>query len=269
MTRVRVTGDDFGLCEPVDRAICELHDQGVLHRAALLATSERFAESCDALRARPQLEVGLHLNLTDGRPVLPPERLPSLVDASGRFPGGRHYRVLAHVLSGRFRRGEIREEWRAQIQRVRAEGIEICELNSHGHLHLAPNLWRTVAELAREFSIPAVRLVTSVDSLRGLVFKPLSLGLARAARRAGLRLAPPSRILGLRGHGWLSEASLARALGRGGSGAVELIVHPSLGPNEHHRRWQYSGDEEVRVLLSPRIAPLLRSEGELGEAATP
>ena len=255
---VRVTGDDFGLCESVDGAICALHDAGLLHRTALLATSERFDESCRALRARPHLEVGIHLNLTDGRPVLPAEQVPSLVDETGHFLGGRHRRVLTRILTGRFRQSEIRAEWRAQVERVRDAGIVICELNGHGHLHLAPSLWPVVADLMHEFSIPAVRRVSGIDSLRGLVFTPLGWGLTRAVARKGLHLSEPPIMLGLRGHGWLSEESLERALRARPDEDVELIVHPALDTNAYHRRWQYSGADEMNVLLSPRIAPMLR-----------
>jgi predicted glycoside hydrolase/deacetylase ChbG (UPF0249 family) len=36
-------------------------------------------------RKLPDLRVGLHLVLVEGAPTLPPERLPDLVDGTGRF----------------------------------------------------------------------------------------------------------------------------------------------------------------------------------------
>ena len=93
MTAVVVTADDFGLCEAIDDAICLLHDRGVVGRTSLLVNTPLFESSVTALRSRPALEVAVHLNLTDGRPVLPPEDVPTLVDGRGCFRGGRHYGI--------------------------------------------------------------------------------------------------------------------------------------------------------------------------------
>jgi hypothetical protein len=47
-------------------------------------------------------------------------------------------------------------------------------------------------------------------------------------------------------------------LGAAGEGLAELIVHPSAGANEYHRRWRYEGEGETRALLSADVATLLR-----------
>ncbi|MBW2295235.1 MAG: ChbG/HpnK family deacetylase, partial [Deltaproteobacteria bacterium] len=59
-----VSADDFGLCHEVNAGICHLYDRGVVSQTSLLANSAIFEESLAALRARPALRVGVHLNLT-------------------------------------------------------------------------------------------------------------------------------------------------------------------------------------------------------------
>jgi predicted glycoside hydrolase/deacetylase ChbG (UPF0249 family) len=253
-----LTADDFGLCRPVNEAVCLLHDRGVLHSTSLLANTELFEASAGQLRARPSLRAGLHLNLTDGRPVLAPTRVPSLVNARGAFHGGRHYRVLAHVLAGRFRLDEVRAEWRAQAARLSAAGIRIQHLNSHGHFHLLPPYRSIVLELVQEFAIPFVRLLLSVDSLRHRPFERCSRALRDEMDRRGVRVTYPRRVVGLAGQGALDEAFFRERLAAAGDELTEIIVHPSAAGNAYHRLWRYAGEAETGALLSAEVVSLAR-----------
>lgn len=259
MTRVIVTADDFGLCPEVNDAVCLLHDRGVVERTSFMMTTPHFRASVEALRSRPALEVAIHLDLTDGRPVLPAAEVPSLVGQDGAFRGGRHYSVLAGILVGRVSRREIRAEWRAQVARARDAGLEIAQLNAHGHLHLIPRLRGIVLDILEEFAIPGLRTVSVDASLRGLFLGLSSIGITRAAWRRGLRLAVPDRVLGLRHSGSLDERRLLHALaGAPRGGVAEIVVHPSLAPNAYHERWGYAGERETRALQSDEVLRALR-----------
>lgn len=244
-----VTADDFGLCPQVNDAICLLHDRGVVQRTSFIVNTEYFDASVEALRRRPALEVGIHLNLTDGRPVLPAREVPTLVDRRGHFRGGRHFGVFARIVSGGMARAEIRSEWQAQIARARGAGLQVRHLNGHGHLHLLPRLRGVVLDLLEEFAIPHLRVVLSGASARGILLRPCSRGMVRALRRRRLAVTFPDRVLGLERSGVLGRHDIARALASAGDGLAELVVHPSLGSNEYHRRWRYAGDQETRALL--------------------
>jgi predicted glycoside hydrolase/deacetylase ChbG (UPF0249 family) len=248
MTRVVVAADDFGLCEEVNEAICLLHDRGVVNRTSLLAHTALFESSIEALRRRPGLEVAVHLNLTDGRPVLPLAQVRTLVDDRGYFPGGRHFGVIAGIVNGRSSRLEIYHEWRAQIAKVRDAGLAPAELNAHGHLHLLPQLHGTVLQLRREFDIPRVRLVRSSEWPRGVLLNGCSSVLSRRLRRDGVPVVR-TRTVGLRRPGAIDPRIRLRDLAISRSAGLELIVHPSLRPNAYHRRWGYAGVDVMEWLL--------------------
>lgn len=253
-----LTADDFGLCRQVNEAVCILHDRGVVHSTSLVANTELFDLSVSQLRERPGLQVGVHLNLTDGRPVLSPRQVPSLVNLGGAFHGGRHYRVLARVLSRRVSADEVRAEWTAQLARVTEAGIRIHHLNSHGHFHLLPAFRAVVLDLVEEFAIPCLRLLLSVDSLRHRAFAPCSRGMLAEMRRRGTRTEYPRHVLGLARQGALTQTFFLERLGQGTDGPTELIVHPSAAGNEYHRRWRYAGEAEMRALLSTEVVTVLR-----------
>ncbi len=254
-----LTADDFGLCRQVNEAVCLLHDQGVINSTSLVANSELFDQSLRQLRERPGLQVGVHLNLTDGRPVLPSRQIPSLVNSDGAFHGGRHYRVLARVLFGRFSTDEVRAEWTAQLARAAEAGIRVHHLNSHGHLHLLPAFRAVVLDLVEQFAIPCLRLLLSVDSLRHRAFGSGSRAMLAEMRRRDSRTLYPRRVLGLARQGALNTAFLLERLRRGSAdGLTELIVHPSAAGNAYHRRWRYAGEAETKALLNADVVTLLR-----------
>lgn len=259
MAGLTVTGDDFGLCPEMNDAICLLHDRGIVQRAAFMVNTEYFAASLAALRSRPALEVGIHLNLTDGPPVLPASCVPTLVNRHGAFRGGRHYSVAALILCGRMSGREIHSEWKAQIIRAKDAGVDVRQLSAHGHLHLLPPLHGIVADLLEQFAIPQLRIVSPGASVRGVALGLPSLRLLSALRRRRLAVACARHTLGLDHPGALDERRLVNSLGARREGAIELIVHPSLGENAYHRRWRYAGDVETRALLTDHVTRLLRN----------
>ncbi len=86
LKRIIITGDDFGLALPVNKAIEEAHLKGILTTASLMVGAKFAGDAAERARKHPSLKVGLHLTLVEGISVLPPQRIPDLVDASGSFP---------------------------------------------------------------------------------------------------------------------------------------------------------------------------------------
>ena len=85
MSRLIINADDFGLTAGVNRAIVELHHARVLTSTTLMARAGATSEAIRLALATPTLGVGCHVVLVDGQPVLPPQDVPSLVDATDRL----------------------------------------------------------------------------------------------------------------------------------------------------------------------------------------
>src|SRR2546421_8810337 len=68
--RLVVNADDFGLSTGVNRGILEAHAAGVVSSVSVLVNAPGWTDALRRLRdVGPGLGVGLHLNLTMGRPV--------------------------------------------------------------------------------------------------------------------------------------------------------------------------------------------------------
>ncbi|MDB5447314.1 MAG: hopanoid biosynthesis associated protein HpnK [Phenylobacterium sp.] len=85
MKQLIVTADDFGAALAVNAAVERAHAEGVLTAASLMAGAPAAADAVARARRLPGLRVGLHVVLTDGRPVSDPAAIPDLVGADGRF----------------------------------------------------------------------------------------------------------------------------------------------------------------------------------------
>ena len=151
-----VTADDFGLSEKVNDGILEAFHKGVVRNTTVMVNYPDFEASVEFLKEAPELDVGIHLNLTSGPPVLSPDRVSSLVDRQGKFLGLGPF--LARVALGRIQWSEVRMEWQAQIERGINRGCRFSSITSHQHIHMLPPLAKACASLAQENGIPAVRL---------------------------------------------------------------------------------------------------------------
>jgi len=268
------TADDFGLADALNGAVVLAHRQGLLACASLMAAGPRAQAALDLARTLPNLCLGVHLTLIQGRAVLPPQAVPLLVDSRGFFPHnpvatGWRYFFQPRLLP------EIRRELAAQIEVILKAGLRVWHLNGHLNLHLHPRIFPVVADLAREYGIPAVRLARedwrttlalAPDSpvpkiAQGLIFALLSRRAAGTARAAGLAF--NDHLFGLTNDGRMTEAYLTGLVDRLQPGVTEIYCHPGLSADPELIRWapQYRRQEELAALLSPRLKAILAAAG--------
>jgi predicted glycoside hydrolase/deacetylase ChbG (UPF0249 family) len=154
VVRLIVNADDFGYFDGVSRGILELAEQGVVTATGIMANGPAVAGWFERLRKLPGLSLGVHLNVTLGRP-LTGGMARELAWNAGEFPGKGG--LLAALLRGRIRIATVVNEWRAQIQLCRDAGLPLRFLNSHEHIHMLPALFRGARMLADEAGIAHLR----------------------------------------------------------------------------------------------------------------
>src|SRR5579863_3360998 len=88
MRNLIVNADDLGWTAGVNRGIAEAHRNGIVTSTSLLANGGAFANGVKAAGELPGLGVGVHLNLSDGKPIAPVEQVKSLINDNGEFSGG-------------------------------------------------------------------------------------------------------------------------------------------------------------------------------------
>ena len=151
-----INADDFGLCEGVNRAIAEAHTKGILTSTTLMTNMPSAEEAIKIAKSLPTLGVGIHLNLTEGRPVSNEQIVNLLTNTNGEFGFSANQLAFKSLVSRKFR-AAIRTELAAQIQWAIERGINPTHLDSHKHIHSFPSIYPIVCSLARQFNINSIR----------------------------------------------------------------------------------------------------------------
>lgn len=273
--RLILTADDLGLAAETNEGIERAHRDGMLTAASLMVGEAGFAEGVRVARANPALAVGLHLTLTDGVPVLPAARIPSLTQANGRFRDDMAALGLLLALS-REARAELHAEVAAQLARFAETGLPCDHVNAHKHYHLHPQIAAALIQAAAGAGIPAIRLpsedgslVRRADPSSPRLPYPVLNGwcavLRRRAARWGLRA--PDRVLGFAWSGAFTPARLRAALPLLPPGVTELYFHPATGGGFAGSAPGYRYAEELAALTDPAVRDLLAGTPRGGYAA--
>jgi predicted glycoside hydrolase/deacetylase ChbG (UPF0249 family) len=154
--RLIINADDFGLCKSVNKGIVEAHTKGVLTSATIMANMPAAEQAVEFAKNLPDLGVGVHLNLTSGKPVSQNQCVKFLLNAEGNFGLSPGKLALASLIAGSARKA-IETELSAQAQWVIEHGIKPTHLDSHKHIHAFPLIFRIVCRLAKRLGIPAIR----------------------------------------------------------------------------------------------------------------
>ncbi|BAY24255.1 hopanoid biosynthesis associated protein HpnK [Calothrix sp. NIES-2100] len=128
-----VNADDFGKTQAVNQAIVEASARGILTSTTVMVNMPYAEEISGLISAFPKVGIGLHVNLTSGYPVLPPESIWSLVDKTGHFWDIDEF--LRRVWFGRIKREHIRSEIDAQLSKLIKLVGKVTHLDSHKHIH--------------------------------------------------------------------------------------------------------------------------------------
>jgi hopanoid biosynthesis associated protein HpnK len=238
LKKLIITGDDFGLALPVNEAIVEAHQKGVLTTASLMAGERFFQDAVERAKQVPSLRVGLHLTLVEGHPLSDPRQIPDLVDTSGLFS--------THLARAGFQfffrpgiRHQLETEIRAQFEEFCKTGLVLDHANAHNHMHLHPTVLRLMLKVGKDYGLSAVRLPNEPpwqsSKASGKPFGP------RLASRMFLwpwitlmrRILDRARIryndffFGMGDSGAMTENLVLRIIGSLPDGITEICFHPA------------------------------------------
>lgn len=158
-SKPKLHADDLGLTNATNTAIIALAKVRQLDSASLLVNGNAVDSAIEQCRSYPNLQLCLHLCLSEGRAVAAPQQVSELIDDEGRLKCSFGKLMLASCLpknAPRRRRLErqLRCELSSQIQRFRElTGLTIIAVDGHQHVHLVPIVLDVILELAAQQGI--------------------------------------------------------------------------------------------------------------------
>jgi hopanoid biosynthesis associated protein HpnK len=261
-----LTADDFGLHESINEAVELASRTGTLSAASLMMGAPATADAVRRARELPGLRIGLHLVLTDGTPVLPPHRIPSLVNGQGRFRSNLFTDGTRYFLSLAARR-QLEAEIRAQFEAFASTGLALDHVNAHNHFHTHPTVLGLMLRIGREFGLQSMRLPYEpagragrwgwLRGVGGCAIKGWFQLMKRRLQDAGLLC--NDWLYGIRHTGAMNEARLLERLRQLPPGVTEIYLHPATqsGAAIAHSMRDYNHSDELAALRSPRVRAAL------------
>jgi predicted glycoside hydrolase/deacetylase ChbG (UPF0249 family) len=302
--RIVFHADDFGMNRAVTDGILSGFEHGVITATSLLANAPDAARALrewqrlqsahakghlpsTAVRRRldeptARFELGVHLNLTQGRPLT--AGYPSeLLDDRGCFVGVG--KLFATLYRRRPRLAPaLLAELAAQVEFVCDHGEQPTHLNGHQYIELLPGLRPAVRELLARHQIPALRVAREPGLLRTTVlheFRPANACVARVKRFYALRFASdtcrwnvarPDAYFGTSHAGRINLDLVRRYLQAArGCRLIEIGVHPGTAEEDESTNSPLTDGwadplaalrpQELGLLSSPLLVELIERFG--------
>lgn len=269
MKNLIINADDFGRHELINRAVEKSFREGCLKSATIMAGGQFFDDAVKIAKKNSGLGVGIHFTLANGFPVLPPEKIPSLVTEEGIFH--ENYIVfLKKYLQGKISLSEIKSELAAQLEKVLNAGLTLTHFDSHQHLHHFPGIIDIVLNLAETAKISKMRASNTkifdgeLNSFGKFVGRFGLSSLAKFAKYKARKknFSAPEHFAGIVAGESVSENFMENLILNLEEGTTEVMLHPGTDNKilKNFCEWDHDFEEELNAVISPKILKLLEEK---------
>jgi len=224
---VIINADDLGLCPSVSRGIFAAWTLGAVGDSSVFANAPDLPELLQQA-AQLGLPVGVHLNLTFGRPLSDPADIPALVSPAGVFLRHTQWCFPLPV-------EQIRRELTGQLRRVTELGWHPSHLDSHHHVQRYAEVQAVLIELAHAYRLPA-RAIDPADRT--------------ALSAAGI--ATPDHFSMTFYGGQATVETLIQLVAATPDGLLEVMTHPGYLSPELPGSYREAREQELAALTAAR-----------------
>lgn len=155
-----VNADDFGKNEGRTRAILECLSKGLVSNTTIMVTESYSQKAVMLAREYGMIDrIGLHLNLTEGRPLT--EEIKSnrlFCDKNGFFNGVFHRSITTRLFLPRNATKALEKELEAQLRRYIELGLTEMHIDSHHHTHTDLSVASILFPMAKKMGFKTCRL---------------------------------------------------------------------------------------------------------------
>lgn len=262
MQRIIVTADDYGMCNEVDRAIDAGIENGFITTTNVMLNMKTLSDAADLRTRYPSLSVGIHWNVTTGKPISDPKTIPSLVDEMGTFWSIGIFKRKYH--NAEITPADLEKELEAQYSLFEKTCGKPDYWNTHENSSLETKAYKVFEKVAVRHGIPATRTFQRVYyDKRGLGFKRTLREFAvknffelwfKKIRRTFKM--PTARVVSFDKISKTEEDVLLKALKKDGRDLIEVVFHPAITADspyfgnisaERVKEYQFVSSPDVRL----------------------
>jgi predicted glycoside hydrolase/deacetylase ChbG (UPF0249 family) len=150
-----INADDFGKTKGINQAVFELARFGTLTSTTVMANAPYAADATKLLEFS-NFSVGLHFNLTEGKPISNTELVPTLIDENGNFHS--YSQFIQKLNNGSINLVEIIIELECQFKLLeQIIGKSPSHIDSHQNIHKQWRLAKALIKFSKKKSKFALR----------------------------------------------------------------------------------------------------------------
>jgi chitin disaccharide deacetylase len=227
------------------------------------------ADAVERAHRLAHLRVGLHVVLVNGRPALPPERVPDLVDADGRFASDLFAAGVRYFFTPGIR-AQLEAEIRAQFGAFAKTGLTLDHVNAQNHMHVHPTVLSLIVKVGHEYGARAIRIprepfwpswramrtAGAVRFMNAAFLTPWLTLMRLRLKLAGI--ATNDYVFGMNDTGHMTPQRVRSFLEHLPQGVSELYVHPATHtwPEAFPPDYDFAG--EFASLIDPGVLRAVR-----------
>ncbi len=269
MQKLIVTADDYGMCDVVDKAIDAGIENGIITTTNVMVNMETLHNAKDLWDRYPHISIGLHWNVTTGRPISDPQNIPTLVDEKGMFWSIGKFKK--RYSKGLINPNDLECELEAQYDKY----IQICGgglsyWNTHENSSLHTKAYRVFEKVAKKHGIKATR------TFQRVYFDKYGLSLKTEVREFLVKnffqlwfekirktfIMPSARVVSFDKVSKTEGDILLNALKKDGRDFIEVVFHPAtVADNPYFGNISTERVKEYEFVSSKTVYEKYTSEG--------
>lgn len=265
-----ITADDYGMCTPVNQAIDDCIAAGLITTTNVIVNMEDLTPASTLRQRFPQISVGMHWNITAGKPISHPKDIPTLVTEQGLFFKLKDFLNRFH--KGLISSEDIRTELLAQYNVFRELVGKADYWNTHQNSGLDFKTFPIFNKVALELGIDKTRSFQRVyvkerrlpGGLKGRLVElakkiVFDVWFGKIIPKSGTKL-PDARMIYFDDYQKTDDIkNIADNVCWNGKEIVEMVVHPATVANYHSfggltdirlREWKMFSDPETLKYLN-------------------
>lgn len=233
MQKLIITADDYGMCDEVDKAIDAGIENGIITTTNVMLNMETLHNARNLRTRYPHISIGVHFNVTTGKPVLDPKEIPTLVDDGGSFWSINEFkrRYSKKLIAT----ADLERELEAQYALFEATCGQADYWNTHENSSLHTKAFEVFARVATRHGIKATR------NFERVYYDKINLGLKTSVREFLVKnffrmwfkkirktfVMPTARVVSFDKISKTEGDVLLNALKKDGRDYIEVVFHPA------------------------------------------
>lgn len=158
MKKVYVNADDFGFSHGINEAIYRGCKDGIINSTSIMMNQPNTEEAVLLSQKMENINIGIHINLTNGYSVSSQIKVPNIVDSQGKFCCG-FVKLMLRTMYLKTIRFQIWREIEAQIIAALKNNIPISHIDGHRHIQMIPMIYKIMLRLQKKYAIKRLRVI--------------------------------------------------------------------------------------------------------------